>query len=90
MTTRLVKLGPYSQAAACPSCGNTSSFRIRSERCAEDCCEVWAECVCGFRPEGAAFEDVWGGCGDDNVQGALGFWNEAVSAKVGAPGGGTR
>lgn len=49
----------------------------------EDCCEVWAECACGYDPAeedvpGNRLEDIWGGCGDDNCKAAIGVWNDSI------------
>jgi hypothetical protein len=69
----------------CPKCGNNTEFTIHSDYCAEDCCEVWAVCKCGFDPTaegkgwGNRYEDVWGGCSDENCQAALlCSWNETI------------
>lgn len=65
---------------ACPKCGNREHFTIHAEQCAEDCCEVWAQCAkCGHRPPpGNEIEDVWGSLDDGMVQGTLEIWNETM------------
>lgn len=66
----------------CPKCGNRNSFNIHSAQVGEDCCEVWAECKCGYDPSedkwGSRFEDVWGGTGDNNCVMALEVWNMLI------------
>lgn len=80
MTTREVKV-TRGHIEPCPKCGNTTVFVIHSEQVAEDCCEVWAQCVCGHEPHGDdRLEDVWGGCGDDLCQTALLYWNDSMQA----------
>jgi hypothetical protein len=78
MTTRKVKFKPTSNIEPCPKCGNKLEFTIKSDYCAEDCCDVWAECKCGHEPKDARFEDVWGGCNDDNCYAAIECWNDAI------------
>lgn len=84
MSIRKVKFKPNSQIQPCPKCGNKTEFTIHGEQVAEDGCEVWAVCKCGYDPTEFAFgfrlEDVWGGCGDDNCYSALRVWNEACIA----------
>ena len=83
MSTRKVKFQAGAKIEPCPKCGNKTEFTIRSEYCAEDCCEVWAQCKCGHQPDSDdRLEDVWGGCGDDNVQAAMACWNEAMTANA--------
>jgi len=74
---RKIKL--KSGAEPCPECGNASEFTIHSQQVAEDGCEVYAVCKCGYRPRGAEYEDVWGGTGDDNCAMAMMCWNDAVA-----------
>ena len=83
MSTRKVKFSADAKIEPCQKCGNKTEFTIRSEYCAEDCCEVWAQCKCGHEPDSDdRIEDVWGGCGDDNVQAAMACWNEAMTANA--------
>lgn len=68
----------------CPKCGNNTTFTAHSSQIAEDCCEVWVECVCGYDPTSDKtsyrLEDVWGGTCEENVRAALDCWNEAIAA----------
>lgn len=48
--SRRIKLKDGSQVEKCPKCGNNIEFDIHSQQVAEDCCEIWASCVCGFDP----------------------------------------
>ena len=59
MSVRGIKLKEPG-AKPCPKCGNRLEFVINSQQVAEDCCEVWAQCVCGFTPSKEGFEDVMG------------------------------
>ena len=66
-------------AKPCPKCGNRLEFNIHSQQVAEDCCEVWAECKCGYRPSNEGFEDVMGGCDDGNCIAAVRLtWNDEL------------
>jgi hypothetical protein len=79
MSERNIKLKEPG-AKPCPACGNTLEFTIHSQQFSEDCCEVWAVCKCGHRPQSAeAFEDVMGGCDDDNCIDAINLtWNSEL------------
>lgn len=50
MNTRKVKYKPNEFITPCPKCGNNTEFTVYSDYCAEDCCEIWAVCKCGFDP----------------------------------------
>lgn len=83
MSSRKVKFKPGKSIHECPKCGNNIEFTIHSDYCAEDCCEIWAVCKCGFDPTqedtGYRLEDVWGGVGDDNCINAIEIsWNEGI------------
>lgn len=67
----------------CPKYGNNTRFTVKSEQVAEDCCDIWAVCICGFDPTAedtmARVEDVWGGVDRDNAEDAIRFaWNEVL------------
>jgi len=86
MTKRKVKFKSGNYIQKCPKCGNNTDFTIISDYCAEDCCEIWAECKCGYDPvddiPGSRLEDVWGGVNDDNCKAAIEVsWNEALLNK---------
>jgi len=85
MTTRKVKYKSNETILKCPKCGNNTEFEIVSDYCAEDCCEIYAVCKCGYDPTqepsamGNRLEDVWGGCSDENCKDAiLVSWNETL------------
>lgn len=83
MSQRKVTYKPNEFIKCCPKCGNNTSFIVYSDYCAEDCCEIWAVCICGFDPTsehiGCRVEDVWGGVDDDNCQDAItNSWNETI------------
>ncbi|MBF4374503.1 hypothetical protein EAY46_15645 [Vibrio anguillarum] len=70
---------------ACPKCGNTHAFIGRSEQVAEDLCDIWVECDCGFNPfennSGYCIESVWGSLDEDFLLMALDSWNELTSTE---------
>jgi hypothetical protein len=76
--------------APCPTCGNHRSFVARSDQVAEDLCEVWIICVCGFDPTAEAtenrMEDVWGSLDPQTIWCALeNCWNEPLTEKAEVP-----
>lgn len=79
---RKVKFKPNTEVTPCPYCNNNTEFVAHSDQIAEDCCEVWVVCACGYDPTankpGYRFEDVWGGVGDDNVTMAIQVWNDII------------
>ncbi|UDL04020.1 hypothetical protein [Marinobacter sp. CA1] len=85
MNTRRFKLKNNTSVRCCPQCGNNQVFTAHSDYCAEDCCEVWVVCKCGYDPtsekSGFRLEDVWGGVDDANIMDALSCWNDALSAE---------
>lgn len=80
---RRLALKPNATVTPCPKCGNNTEFTGQSEQVAEDGCEVWVVCLCGYDPTaqdpGYRFEDVWGGVDDDNMMAALSCWNDAIA-----------
>lgn len=80
--SRRIKILKPENVAPCPKCSNREEFVVHSNQCAEDCCEVWAVCKCGFDPTEEhtdyRLEDVWGGVGDDNCAAAVDCWNDAI------------
>jgi hypothetical protein len=69
------------QVTACPQCGNLTEFVARSQQIAEDLCETWIECMCGFDPTRGGperFESPMGGCSPEYVRAALQIWNELL------------
>lgn len=67
----------------CPECQNDRHFVARSEQVAEDLCEVWVTCHCGFDPTenrtGSRMEDVWGSVDPDNIVAAMAYcWTELL------------
>lgn len=83
MSIRKFKLAKGGQVTACPRCGNDIEFIARSEQVAEDCCDTWVECTCGYDPThgkvGHRYEDVWGGCDTENITMALSVWNDEMA-----------
>lgn len=73
----------------CPKCGNNTSFVGRSEQVAEDICDVWVECKCGYDPTqykiGHRLEDVWGTIDNENLSLALDIWNEEIEEDEKSP-----
>lgn len=74
------------QMQKCPKCGNQKDFVIYGDQVSEDCCNIWATCICGFDPTeddtGHRIEDTWGGCSDANCIDALHYtWNELLENK---------
>jgi len=83
--SRTLRFQRSSNIALCPKCGNKTEFKFHSQQVSEDCCEVWAECKCGYDPTsydqaGSLYrlEDTMGGCDDDNCFAAIGCWNDAI------------
>ena len=85
MSDRKIKLRESGHVAPCPECENDTCFTMRSRQIAEDYCNTWVECDCGFDPteENPAerYEDVWGGCSEQNANIALSIWNELLDFK---------
>ncbi len=86
MSQKPFSIKPGSNIAKCPECGNNTSFVAHSVQCAEDCCDVWVKCVCGYDPtEGDNWkhrmEDVWGCLDQDTIGTALHWsWHEPLTA----------
>lgn len=83
MSSRKVKFKPGDYIKKCHECGNNTDFTVKSDYCAEDCCEIWVNCNCGYDPtaenHGLRIEDVWGGVDDENCKWAIEVsWNEAL------------
>lgn len=66
----------------CPKCSNNTYFKAKVEQVAEDLCNVWVECVCGYDPTSEntsyRYEDIWGELSRDTVDIALDCWNDAL------------
>lgn len=79
---RKFMLNKNDQITHCPECGNNTEFVAHSQQCAEDACEVWVVCRCGYDPTfndvSLRFEDVWGGTDEVNCRVALDCWNDAI------------
>lgn len=74
-------LNENTQIEKCPKCGNNTEFVAHAEYCAEDCCEVWVVCKCGYEPTdqlGHRMEDVWGSLDKDTIHDALHVWNDEI------------
>lgn len=81
MSTRLCKFP--GGITPCPKCGNRFQFKARTERCAEDCCEVWIECACGYDPTslkpGHKVEDIYGSLDEGTILLAAQAWSEEIA-----------
>lgn len=79
------------RVARCPACRNRVDFRIHSNQVAEDGCEIWAECQCGYDPtfdrSGERVESVMGVIEEPDVTNALNVWTQLVQEdrKAGRP-----
>jgi C4-type Zn-finger protein len=66
----------------CPKCGNKTAFIAHSEQVAEDGCEVWIVCKCGYDPTeykcGHRLEEVWGTIDKDTIAMALTVWDDEI------------
>ena len=86
MAARRFELRKNATVDACPKCGNNTEFTGHSERCAEDCCEVWVVCKCGFDPTAERpdqrLEDTWGGLDNARLHVALHCWNESLRSNA--------
>lgn len=86
MGKRAVTLKPNAVYRACPKCGNNTAFTIHAERVAEDLCEVWASCRCGYDPTAEnrdRIEDVWGSLDNDTASFALSAtWNYQIERQT--------
>jgi len=62
---RNVEFIENTQITPCPKCGNNTKFKAYSYQVADDCCNVWVKCECGYDPTICKteyrYEDVWGG-----------------------------
>ena len=83
---RKFKIKEHESIPACPKCGNKTDFVCHSQQVAEDYCEVWCKCKCGYDPTqydtNGRIEDVWGGCSDENCLDAVNItWKDAILEK---------
>lgn len=68
----------------CPKCTNHQEFVGVTQQVAEDCCEVWIVCKCGYDPSQGndryRLEDVWGALDAPTLSCALhNCWNAAIT-----------
>lgn len=85
MARRSLQLKPNDRISRCPACGNNTQFTLRAERCAEDLCETYVVCECGFEPTGATgdrYENVWGEIDNPAALVALDCWNSAIARRA--------
>lgn len=78
-------LKPNNYVTKCPECGNNTEFNAHSSQVAEDLCNVWVECPCGYDPTfdtNLRYEDVWGGIDEGTVRMALECWNDAIQGAI--------
>lgn len=83
MGSKAFNLSENTRIAPCPKCGNNTSFVAHSQQVAEDCCEIWIKCKCGYDPTAEntsnRMEDVWGSLGKEEIICALDCsWNEPI------------
>jgi hypothetical protein len=82
MGERKFNLNKNESIEKCPNCGNNTEFVAHSMQVAEDCCDVWIVCKCGFDPTenkiGHRLEDVWGSLGRETILMALEVWNDEI------------
>lgn len=83
MGKKAFKLARADVAEPCPKCKNTQTFTAHSSQFAEDCCEIWIVCRCGFDPTadktGHRMEDVWGSLDPESISVAVECsWNDVV------------
>lgn len=83
---------PNNRYSKCPVCGNNTEFTVHTRQLNEDCCEIWAVCICGYDPTdeatGNRYEALIGAVTNDTVAAALHCWNDAIStgsSKVDVP-----
>jgi len=74
------------EVVPCPKCGNKTDFACHSNQFAEDCCEIWVVCKCGYDPTATntneRLEDVYGGTDKDIFLSALEFcWNDLINSQ---------
>lgn len=86
MVSRKIQLKSNNRVTPCPKCGNNTMFTVRAERCAEDCCDTWVVCVCGYDPTGeipgSRYENVWGEVDESAALVAFDCWNDAITSRV--------
>lgn len=78
------RLKENDQITPCPKCGNNTHFVLHAERCAEDLCETFVVCQCGYEPtdgSGERYENIWGDMDQHAASVALVCWNEALASK---------
>ena len=87
MGERAITLRQNTEITPCPKCGNNTRFKARSQQVAEDGCEIWVECRCGFDPTAGntdqRVEDVWGSLDQATVRAALYYsWNDPIALQA--------
>lgn len=86
MNIRPFNVAKEASVPPCPQCGNSVEFVARAQQVAEDLCEVWVICACGYDPTrehpDMRLEDVWGTLDNATVTLALQCsWAEPLSAE---------
>ena len=79
---RKFNLKENTKVTPCPKCGNNTHFTLRADRCAEDLCETFVSCKCGYEATGSGgdrYENVWGEMDNSAALVALDCWNEALA-----------
>jgi len=81
--SRRIQLKENDEIERCPKCDNNTEFIAYSKQVAEDVCNVWMVCKCGYDPTAEntllRYEDVWGGVDKENCLMALECWNDAIN-----------
>ena len=85
--SRRFEIKSNTSIAKCPKCGNNTSFVAHSFQFAEDCCNVWVTCRCGYDPSATntshRMEDVWGSLDNDTIGTALRWcWHDVIAESV--------
>lgn len=79
---RRFKIKENTKYMKCLKCGNNTEFTAHSSQCAEDQCETWVVCKCGYDPTENKtlyrYKDIWGGICNGNILIALDCWNDAI------------
>lgn len=82
MGQKRFELKPNDKVEKCPKCGNNTEFVGHAQQVAEDCCDVWVVCKCGYDPTegkcGHRLEDVWGSLDKDTIAMALTVWDDEI------------
>jgi predicted RNA-binding Zn-ribbon protein involved in translation (DUF1610 family) len=83
MIVRKLQFKQNAVISPCPECGNNTVFILKSCQCAEDLCETFVECECGYEPTayqpGNRYENVWGDIDATAAHMAMECWNDSIA-----------